>query len=44
MTKKTLSDCAACKKLSICDAHISGGVWKHRKGTDPCEVSIKEKY
>lgn len=33
MTVKTLNDCAACKMVSKCDAHVSNGEWKHRKST-----------
>lgn len=40
MTRKTLKDCAACQKLSRCDAHVSGGSWKHLEGVDPCQISL----
>jgi len=35
----TLADCAKCPIVSICDAHITGGEWKHRAGVNPCKVS-----
>ena len=34
----TLADCARCPLVSICDAHITGGEWKHRKGVNPCTI------
>ena len=40
MTVKTLADCAGCGVVSLCDAHVSNGEWKHRKGVDPCEVRL----
>jgi hypothetical protein len=43
MSLKTLSDCAQCPALKICDAHITGGVHKHREGMDPCEVSLADR-
>ncbi|HUW85522.1 MAG TPA: hypothetical protein VMV55_01465 [Methanoregula sp.] len=35
---KTMADCAKCPVMTICDAHISNGTWKHKAGVDPCEV------
>ena len=35
---KTLKDCAGCLCVSICNAHITGGTWKHRGGINPCRV------
>ncbi len=43
MTRKTLSDCAQCEALMICDAHVTGGAHKHREGVDPCEVSMQDR-
>jgi hypothetical protein len=43
MSLKTLSDCASCEALKFCDAHITGGVHKHREGMDPCEVSLLDR-
>ena len=37
-TIKTLKDCAECLTLRICDAHITGGTWPHRKGINPCRL------
>jgi hypothetical protein len=33
---KTEKDCTRCGCLSICDAHVTGGTWKHREGKNPC--------
>src|SRR5512138_3675853 len=35
---KTIKNCAGCPKLTKCDAHISGGQYKHREGPEPCTV------
>lgn len=42
MTKKTLTDCAKCSHLLVCDAHVIDGGWKHRQGIDPCIVVIDD--
>ena len=38
MVVKTLEDCINCEVVSICDAHVTNGKWKHKKGVIPCEV------
>lgn len=43
MTIKTLSDCAQCPALKICDAHLTGGIHKHQEGADPCQVSLLDR-
>jgi hypothetical protein len=43
MPVKTLRDCAECTHVSLCDAHITGGVHKHREGVDPCVVVLDDK-
>ncbi len=40
MTKKTFLDCIKCMHLVECDAHITGGVHKHSKGSNPCYLVI----
>ena len=37
---KTLADCARCPLVSLCDAHITNGEWKHRSGVNPCKVIL----
>jgi hypothetical protein len=32
----TMKDCAGCDAVSMCDAHVTGGPWKHRGGPNPC--------
>jgi hypothetical protein len=39
MTYKTLKDCICCNVVSICDAHVIDGKWKHRLGVSPCDVN-----
>lgn len=34
----TLADCARCSLVMMCDAHITGGEWKHKGGINPCTV------
>jgi hypothetical protein len=41
--KKTFEDCAKCKYISTCDAHITDGTHKHREGTDSCQIDIKSR-
>jgi hypothetical protein len=43
MSLKTLNDCARCPALKFCDAHVTGGIHKHREGMDPCEVSLEDR-
>ncbi len=38
MTTKTLSDCAKCRMIRFCTAHITGGTWPHDRGVNPCIV------
>ena len=35
---RTIRDCAICPDLKDCDAHITGGLKKHREGPNPCRV------
>lgn len=42
MTLKTLEDCAKCDYTRYCDAHVTGGSWRHRAGADPCELVVVE--
>ena len=39
---QTLRDCAACPTVHICDAHVTGGTWKHKQGVKPCRVVVGE--
>jgi ferredoxin-like protein FixX len=34
----TMEHCAECPAVSMCDAHITDGAWKHRKGQRHCKV------
>jgi hypothetical protein len=35
-----MKTCAGCEVLRMCDAHVTGGEWKHRQGIDPCQVVL----
>jgi hypothetical protein len=35
---KILSDCSVCPVVWLCDAHVTGGEWKHDGGVVPCKV------
>ena len=34
----TMEHCSECPAVSMCDAHITDGAWKHRKGQRHCKV------
>jgi hypothetical protein len=36
----TFAKCAEFPVLRICDAHISGGEWKHLQGVKPCTPGV----
>jgi hypothetical protein len=35
---KTLKDCSVCPVVWLCDAHVTGGEWKHDGGVVPCRI------
>jgi hypothetical protein len=38
----TLADCARCPLVSMCDAHITDGEWKHCAGVNPCVIVTRD--